>query len=161
MSASEIDDTRFTRLAIDLADRHMQAGHGGPFGALIVCEGRVIAEGWNQVTSSNDPTAHAEVVAIRHAAAQLGRFELSGCVLYASCEPCPMCLAASYWARIDRMVFAAGRADAAAIGFDDAKLYREVLLPIEERSLPMRQMLRGEALAVFRAWEAKPDKVMY
>lgn len=161
MSASETDDIRFMRRAIGLAEEHMRAGHGGPFGAVIVHEGMVIAEGWNQVTSSNDPTAHAEVVAIRSAAALLGRFALSGCVLYSSCEPCPMCLAASYWARVDRLVFAAGRADAAAVGFDDEKLYRELVQPVENRSLPTRQMLRNDALAVLHAWDVKSDKVMY
>ncbi len=154
-------DEPFLRQAIELSRAHMQAGHGGPFGAVIVKDGAVIAEGWNQVTTLNDPTAHAEVVAIRAAAARLQNFSLAGCVLYTSCEPCPMCLAATYWARLDRVLFAAGRTDAAAIGFDDDFLYREIPLPVEARSLPSEQALRAEAVAVFQAWAEKPDKVPY
>ncbi len=154
-------DESFLRQAIELSRAHMLAGHGGPFGAVIVKNGEVIAEGWNQVTTLNDPTAHAEVVAIRAAAAWLHDYQLKGCVLYASCEPCPMCLAAAYWARIDRVVFAAAREDAAAIGFDDDFLYREIPLPVTARSLPMSQTLRDEAVAVFDAWSQMPDKVPY
>ena len=154
-------DELFLRQAIELSRVHMLAGHGGPFGAVIVKDGSVIAEGWNQVTTLNDPTAHAEVVAIRAAATRLQNFSLAGCVLYTSCEPCPMCLAATYWARLDRVLFAAGRADAAAIGFDDDFLYREIPLPVEARSLPIEQALRAEANAVFQAWSAKPDKIPY
>lgn len=139
----------------------MEAGHGGPFGALIAHEGRPISEGWNQVTSMNDPTAHAEIVAIRSAASRLGRFSLEGCTLYTSCEPCPMCLAAAYWARVDGVVYAASRADAASIGFDDELIYQELAKPLQDRRLPMRQMLRAEALEVFDAWRAKPDKLPY
>jgi guanine deaminase len=134
---------------------------GGPFGAVIVHENRIIAEGWNQVTSINDPTAHAEVMAIRSAASRLSRFSLEGCTLYTSCEPCPMCLAAAYWARLDRLVYAASREDAAAIGFDDALIYHELALPISQRRLPMQQMLRDEATQVFAAWHAKADKIPY
>jgi tRNA(Arg) A34 adenosine deaminase TadA len=154
-------DTDFLRLSIGLARRHMESGDGGPFGAVLVRDGRVISEGWNQVTSMNDPTAHAEIVAIRKAAGALGRFSLEGCTLYTSCEPCPMCLAAAYWARISRLVYAAGRADAAAIGFDDERLYEELRLPVPERSLPMTQLLRAEAVQVFDAWQDKEDKVRY
>jgi tRNA(Arg) A34 adenosine deaminase TadA len=154
-------DSDFLTAAIRLAGQHMEAGDGGPFGAVMVHEGQVMGEGWNQVTRSNDPTAHAEIVAIRAAAARLGRFSLQGCTLYTSCEPCPMCLAAAYWARIDRLVYAASRDDAAAIGFDDAVIYQELALPIASRSLPMQQMLRAEAVQVFAAWQRKPDKVPY
>lgn len=154
-------DAEYLRAAIDLARRHMEAGHGGPFGAVIVHEGRVVAEGWNQVTSTPDPTAHAEIVAIRQAAGRLGRFSLAGGTLYTSCEPCPMCLAAAYWARLDRVVYAATREDAAAIGFDDARLYEELARPVGERQLPMQQALRDEALTVFHAWTRKADRIAY
>ncbi len=154
-------DARFMRRAIELSRIHMEEGAGGPFGAVIVKDGAIVGEGWNRVTSSHDPTAHAEVVAIRAACARLGTFELRGCAIYTSCEPCPMCLGAIYWARLDRLWYANGRADAAAIQFDDAWLYREVALPLGERSLPADQLLRDEALEVFRAWDRKTDKVRY
>ncbi len=154
-------DSHFLNTAINLARHHMEAGHGGPFGAVIVQGNQIISEGWNQVTSVNDPTAHAEVVAIRSAAARLGRFSLVGCTLYTNCEPCPMCLAAAYWARLDRLVYAATREDAAAIGFDDDDIYAELALPIQSRRLPMQQMLRPEAVQVFDAWREKPDKMPY
>ncbi|WP_372624801.1 nucleoside deaminase [Falsiroseomonas sp.] len=154
-------DAGFMRQAIALSRRGMEAGAGGPFGAVVVLDGRVLAEGWNQVTSTNDPTAHAEVVAIRRACAALGRFDLRGATLYTSCEPCPMCLAALYWARVNAVVFANAQADAAAIGFDDAWLYGEVAKPIEHRRLRMRRLLAAEALEVFEAWAAKPDKLPY
>ena len=159
MSTSEQD--AFMRRAIRLSREKMAAGLGGPFGAVVVHQGRVVGEGWNQVTSTLDPTAHAEIVALRAACRSLGRFELRGCVLYSSCEPCPMCLAAAYWARIDRYVYANTQADAAAIGFDDAVLYRELALPIGARSLKAAQALRDEARTVFDAWLAKPDRVPY
>ncbi len=149
------------RHAIALSRRGMEGDAGGPFGALVVKDGQVVAEGWNQVTSTNDPTAHAEVVAIRRACAALGRFDLRGAVLYTSCEPCPMCLAAAYWARVDAVVFGNTRVEAAAIGFDDQWLYDEVPKPIEARSLPMRRLLGAEALEAFAAWAEKPDKVAY
>lgn len=155
------DVHRFMSRAIELSRRHMDAGEGGPFGAVIVKGGEVVGEGWNRVTSSHDPTAHAEVVAIREACARLGAFELRGCEIFSSCEPCPMCLAAIYWARLDRLWFANGREDAAAIQFDDAWLYREVALPAEARSLPATQLMRREALEVFRAWDEKADKIRY
>jgi tRNA(Arg) A34 adenosine deaminase TadA len=154
-------DEGFMRHAIALSRRGMEAGAGGPFGAVVVADGRVVAEGWNQVTSTNDPTAHAEVVAIRRACTALGRFDLRGAVLYTSCEPCPMCLAAAYWSRVDAVVFANAREDAAAIGFDDQFLYDEVPKPVSARSLPMRRLLAAEALEVFGAWAGKPDKVAY
>jgi tRNA(Arg) A34 adenosine deaminase TadA len=151
----------FMRRAIDLSRIHMEAGEGGPFGAVVVKDGQVIGEGWNRVTSTCDPTAHAEVVAIREACNQLRAFSLKGCQIYTSCEPCPMCLAAIYWARLDAMWYANTRADAAAIQFDDDWLYQEVALPIQERSLPTTSLLREEAQTVFRAWEAKADKIRY
>lgn len=148
--------------AVALSRKHMQAGSGGPFGALIVNrDGAIIAEGWNCVTSGNDPTAHAEIVAIRRACAALGRFDLAGHVIYSSCEPCPMCLAAIYWARLDRLVFANDRRDAAAIGFDDAAIYDEVAKSIGERSIPTRHLPLEEGLAVFSEWLKKPDRVAY
>ena len=149
------------RHAIALSRRGMEGGAGGPFGAVVVKDGQVVAEGWNQVTSTNDPTAHAEVVAIRRACTALGRFDLRGAVLYTSCEPCPMCLAAAYWARVDAVVFGNTREEAAAIGFDDQWLYDEVPKPIEARSLPMRRLLGAEALEAFAAWADKPDKIAY
>jgi len=152
---------RFMRRAIELSRIHMEAGEGGPFGAVIVKDGEILGEGWNRVTSTQDPTAHAEVVAIRQACQKLGTFQLRGCEIYTSCEPCPMCLGAVYWARLDRLWYANGRADAAAIQFDDGWLYREVALPPGERSLPAFQLLREEALDVFQAWAAKPDKTPY
>ena len=155
------DHQGFMRQAIELSRIHMEAGEGGPFGAVVVKDGHIIGEGWNRVTSTCDPTAHAEVVAIREACSRLGQFSLKGCEIYTSCEPCPMCLAAIYWARLDRICYANTQADAAAIQFDDAWLYREVALPVQKRSLPAESLLREEALAVFRAWEAKPDKVRY
>ena len=154
-------DEAFMRQAIALSRRGMEAGAGGPFGAVVVLDGNVVAEGWNQVTSANDPTAHAEVVAIRRACAGLGRFELRGATLYTSCEPCPMCLSAAYWARLDAVIYANAREEAAAIGFDDAWLYAEVPKPVEARALPMRRLLAAEALEVFEAWAAKPDKLPY
>lgn len=139
----------------------MEAGEGGPFGAVIVLDGEIVGEGWNRVTSSHDPTAHAEVVAIREACARLGRFELKGCEIFASCEPCPMCLAAIYWARLDRIWYANDRLDAAGIQFDDEWLYRQVSAPMEDRSIPSAQLLRAEALPVFQAWAVKQDRVPY
>ncbi len=149
------------RRAIALSLEKMQAGSGGPFGAVIARHGEIVAEGWNQVTSSNDPTAHAEVVAIRRACAALGRFDLSDCEIYTSCEPCPMCLGAVYWARLQRMRFGNTRQAAAAVGFDDEFLYREVPKPITERAIPTTQFLADEAQVAFDAWAAKPDKVPY
>ncbi len=157
----DLDPKAFMRRAIELSRIHMEAGEGGPFGAVVVREGLIVAEGWNRVTSTQDPTAHAEVVAIREACSRLGTFELKGCEIYTSCEPCPMCLSAIYWARLDRIWYANNQADAAAIQFDDQWLYREVALPISDRSLPTRNLLRDEALTVFQAWDAKPDKVRY
>jgi guanine deaminase len=151
----------FMRRAISLSRAKMRADEGGPFAAVVVTDGTVIGEGWNQVTSRNDPTAHAEVVAIRNACAHLGSFSLEGAVIYSSCEPCPMCLAAIYWARLDRVFFAASTKDAADIGFDDSVLYEEIATPAGDRSLPCAQLLAEEARAVFAEWDEKPDKVEY
>lgn len=152
---------QFMRKAIDISLRQMRHGEGGPFGTVIVRKGRIVGEGWNRVTSANDPTAHAEVEAIRDACRRLQTFRLDDCEIYTSCEPCPMCLAAIYWARLKRVYFANTRKDAAAADFDDEFIYREIPLPITKRKLPMRQMMRKEALAVFREWEKKADKVIY
>ena len=138
----------------------MESG-GGPFGAVVVCRGEIVGRGHNQVTTTLDPTAHAEVMAIRTACRALGRFELRSCELYTSCEPCPMCLAAIYWARLDRIYYACTRHDAAEIGFDDDFIYEQLPLEIAARTLPMRQIAREESLALFREWSAKPDKVEY
>ena len=149
------------RRAITLSMEKMQSGSGGPFGAVIARNGEVVAEGWNQVTSSADPTAHAEVVAIRRACEALGTFELRDCEIFTSCEPCPMCLGAIYWARLGRIWYGNDRSDAAAIGFDDEFLYREIALPLAQRSLPTQRLLAGEARSAFNAWTSKPDKVAY
>ena len=151
----------FMRRAIDLSAEKMRALKGGPFGAVIVKDGRIIAEGYNQVTSLNDPTAHAEVVAIREACRDLQTFSLAGCEIYASCEPCPMCLSAIYWARLDRLYYANTRRDAARIGFDDDHIYGEVARPLDQRTIPTTRLLAEDALAVFKEWEAMPDKVPY
>ena len=147
--------------AIRLAERGMVKNAGGPFGAVIVREGKIIGRGCNGVTSGNDPTAHAEVMAIRQACQRRRTFELSGCEIYTSCEPCPMCLAAIYWARIGRIYFANTRRDAAKIGFDDAVFYREIARPPSKRQVPMRQILRAKAQPAFQNWHAKQDKIKY
>ena len=147
--------------AIELSLANVQAGRGGPFAAVVVKDGRIVGEGTNQVTSTNDPTAHAEVVAIRAACATLGTFDLAGCEVYTTCEPCPMCLGAIYWARPARVYFGNSAADAAAIGFDDAAIYEQLALPHAARSIPMVQLLREEAQRAFLAWRDKPDKVLY
>jgi len=151
----------FMREAIRAADEGMNAGLGGPFGCVIVRLGEVVGRGNNRVTSANDPTAHAEIIAIREACARLQTFRLPDCELYTNCEPCPMCLGAVYWARIPVLYFANTRLDAAEIGFDDDFIYRQVPLPPKERTLSMRPLLREEALEGFRSWEAKADKVGY
>lgn len=149
------------REAIRLADEGVRAGRGGPFGCVIVRQGRVVGTGNNRVTSTNDPTAHAEVTAIRDACAKLGTFQLSDCALYTSCEPCPMCLSAIYWARIPTVFYGNTRQDAAAIGFDDDFIYQQVPLPPEQRSVAMKALLPDEAIVTFRAWESKSDKIRY
>lgn len=151
----------FMQEAIRLALDGVAAGRGGPFGAVVVQNGKIIGRGSNEVTSLNDPTAHAEVVAIRAACKALGRFHLTGCELYSSCEPCPMCLAAIYWARIDRYYFGCTAQDAAAIEFADDFLSRELSLPPHERTIQAIPLMRNEALAAFAAWQAKADRVPY
>jgi tRNA(Arg) A34 adenosine deaminase TadA len=155
------DDARFLRRAVDLSRERMRANLGGPFGAVIVRDGEVLAEGWNEVTSARDPTAHAEVVAIRRACVATDDFSLKGATIYASCEPCPMCLASIYWARIGRIVFANTRDQAAAIGFDDEFLYGEIPKPLTERSIPTIVLPLPEATQVFEEWKNKADKVEY
>jgi guanine deaminase len=154
-------DSLFMARAIQLSIENVQSGRGGPFGAVIVKNGAIVGEAANQVTLTNDPTAHAEVVAIRAACARLGIFELHDCEIYTSCEPCPMCLGAIYWARLARIFFANDAADAARINFDDSLIYQEIARPHQQRSIPMIQMMRGEALAGFRAWQEKSDKIVY
>ncbi|MCK5169079.1 MAG: nucleoside deaminase [Bacteroidales bacterium] len=148
------------REAISLSVKNID-DNGGPFGAVIVKDGEVIARGVNRVTSNIDPTAHAEVNAIREASKKLGTYDLSGCEIYSSCEPCPMCLGAIYWARIDKLFFANTKQDAKDIEFDDSFIYEELDLPIEKRKIPTTQILREEALLAFNKWKHKDDKVEY
>jgi guanine deaminase len=156
-----MDDELFMRRAIELSRIKMRSDEGGPFGAVVVVGDQIVGEGWNQVTSHNDPTSHAEVVAIRAACRALETFSLEGGTIYASCEPCPMCLGAIYWSRLSRLVYANTTADAASIGFDDAELYRQVALPIGSRSILTQRLLQEEARAVFAEWEVKDDRVEY
>lgn len=155
------EDKKFMRRAIELARSGAEENLGGPFGCVVVKDGQIIGEGCNQVTSTNDPTAHAEVTAIRAACENLGTFQLDGCTIYTSCEPCPMCLGAIYWARPERMFFACTREDAAYVGFDDAFIYDELGKAPGERHVPTVNFLREEALEAFREWNAKPDKIEY
>jgi guanine deaminase len=151
----------FMARAIQLSVENVRQGAGGPFGAVIVKEGSIVAEGMNCVTATNDPTAHAEIVAIRAACSKLGGFSLRNCEIYTSCEPCPMCLGAIYWAHLSRVYFGNVAADASKIGFDDSFIYREFVQPLGARKIPMIPMMRDEALAAFRAWQEKPDKILY
>ena len=151
----------FMRKAIRLSVENVRSGKGGPFAALVVKDGVIIARGTNGVTSLNDPTAHAEIVAIREACNALGTFQLNGCEIYSTCEPCPMCLGAIYWARPDKVFYGNTKADAAAIGFDDSFIYEEFLMKIGDRKIPMKQLLRDEALTGFEAWKNKTDKIKY
>lgn len=153
-------DQHFLQEALDLAVQNVQDG-GGPFGAVVVSDGEIIARGANRVTSEHDPTAHAEVVAIRRACTVVGDFELTGCTLYSSCEPCPMCLGAIYWARLDRVVYAATREDAARAGFDDDHIYREIEKPPSRRTVPMEQVAGDAAQRPFDAWEAFEERTEY
>ena len=154
-------EKEYMQEAIKLSIEKMQAGFGGPFGAVIVKDGKIIARGFNNVTSSNDPTAHAEVDAIRKACKELGTFQLDDCELYTSCEPCPMCLGAIYWARPKVVYYGNTKADAAQIGFDDQFIYDEIEKPLAERSIPMIQFMAEEALEGFKKWEEKADKTEY
>jgi len=151
----------FMREAIKLADTGMTGGSGGPFGCVIVRQGKIVGRGNNRVTSTNDPTAHAEVTAIRDACAQLKTFQLTDCELYTSCEPCPMCLSAIYWARIPAVYYGNTRSDAAAIGFDDDFIYQQVPLPPDKRTVKMTPFLRDEAQLTFQGWAKKSDKIRY
>ena len=150
----------FMREAIGLSIENIE-NNGGPFGAVIVKDGKVIAKGVNRVTSNNDPTAHAEVNAIRKAAETLGTYDLSGCEIYSSCEPCPMCLGAIYWARLDKLYYANTKQDAKDIDFDDSFIYEELDLPIEKRKIPTIQILKDEAIQAFNKWQSKVDKIEY
>jgi tRNA(Arg) A34 adenosine deaminase TadA len=147
--------------AIALATANVLSYAGGPFGAVVVRDGEIIATGVNQVTATNDPTAHAEVVAIRAACRALGDFQLTGCVIYTSCEPCPMCLAAIYWARCDAIFYGNSAADAADAGFDDSVLYQEVSRPLGQRKIPITRLLADEAIESFDAWRTLPDRIDY
>ena len=147
--------------AVECSHHGMTHNYGGPFGAVVVKDNTVVATGWNNVTSSNDPTAHAEVTAIRNACKKLNTFDLSGCELYTSCEPCPMCLSAIYWARIDKIYYANTRKDAAKINFDDDFIYNEIPLALDKRKIPMEQIGREEAIKVFEEWAQKTDKTEY
>lgn len=151
----------FMREAIRLSILNVEAGKGGPFGAIVVKDGRIIARGTNLVTATQDPTAHAEIIAIRNACKELESFQLEGCELYTSCEPCPMCLGAIYWARPSRVYFASSQGDAAAVGFDDTYIYQQLALPPADRLLPQEQLLREEALEAFAHWEKKENKTPY
>ena len=155
------DHSAFMMEAIRLSVANVEEGNGGPFGAVVVKDGKIIARGVNQVTSNKDPTAHAEVVAIRNACKALNSFQLEGCEIYASCEPCPMCLGAIYWARPDKLFYANSAADAANIQFDDQFIYNEIAKPVEERKLFTRQILREEALEAFKIWKESPLKKVY
>lgn len=155
------DHIHFMREAIRLSREGMESNQGGPFGAVVVKNGQIVGRGNNKVTLLNDPTAHAEVTAIRDACNQLGTFQLEGCIIYTSCEPCPMCLGAIYWARPDAVYFANDRKDAADIGFDDDFIYTEINMKLDERKIPMLPVLRDEAIKVFQAWQEKGDKTLY
>lgn len=152
---------RFMTMAIDLAIKGVEANEGGPFGCVVVKDGKVIGVGNNQVTSKNDPTAHAEMLAIRQACDQLGSHQLEGCVIYTSCEPCPMCLGAIYWARPDKVFYACSQEDAAKSGFDDAFIYKEIDLDPQSRKINFEQIGENEARRAFEAWDSKEDKIRY
>jgi len=154
-------ESKFMEEAIRIGLDGVRDNEGGPFGAVVVKDGEIIGRGNNQVTSTNDPTAHAEVMAIRDACSKLGTFQLDGCEIYTSCEPCPMCLGAIYWARPDKLYYACTKADASEIGFDDGFIYEELELPLDQRKIPFTQLLREEALELFKEWTEKDDKVSY
>lgn len=153
-------DKDFMEKAISLSQENIKTG-GGPFGAIIVNNGKIISEGCNRVTSENDPTSHAEINAIRKAAKSLGTFNLSGCTIYTSCEPCPMCLGAIYWAHLDKVFYGASREDAKEVGFDDDFIYNEIQLQNEKRSIPMENLLQNSAIQTFKSWARQTDKIEY
>ena len=152
--------SKFMERAIELSIQSVKSG-GGPFGSVIVKNNKIISEGMNRVTKSNDPTAHGEIVAIRNACKNLGDFSLKGCELYTSCEPCPLCLSAIYWSRVDKVYYANTRNDAQKIDFDDSFIYSEIMKKIEQRKIPMKQQLRDKALEAFRLWQRTENKVKY
>lgn len=156
-----MDDAHFLRAAIAIAKKGMLEEQGGPFGAVIVLDQEIIGEGHNMVTRSNDPTAHAEVLAIRDACQKLGHYDLTGAILYSTCEPCPMCLGAIYWSRLDHYLYACDRFDAAKADFDDASIYNEFQLEPSRRSIPGKQLLRTEGQALFELWKSIPSKIPY
>jgi guanine deaminase len=160
MSENHMDNPFMAR-AIQLSLDNVLSGQGGPFGAVIVKDSKIIAEGVNRVTIDNDPTAHAEIVTIREACARLNSFTLADCEIYTSCEPCPMCLGAIYWAHLSRIHFGNLAADASKVGFDDSFIYQQIAQPSSQRKIPMLQMMREEALAAFRSWQEKPNKIPY
>ncbi len=151
----------FMQRAIDLSIENVQKSNGGPFGAVVVKDNRILAEGTNSVVKRSDPTAHAEIVAVREACRKLNSFQLTGCEIYSSCEPCPMCLAALYWARPAKIFYAGTRNDAAEIGFDDTYIYAQLMLSVERRAIPMKQLMRDQAQEAYRRWKAKPDRKQY
>lgn len=151
----------FMKRAIELSKDNVVSLNGGPFGAVVVKDNVIVGEGWNKVTANNDPTAHAEVEAIRQACKKLNTFSLEDCEIYTSCEPCPMCLSAIYWARIEKIYFANTKTDAAGIKFDDDFIYQEIPKPLDKRKIPMEAMMRDEALKVFQIWSSKIDKISY
>lgn len=157
----ENHNDEFMKEAIRLSVNNVEGGKGGPFGAVVVKDGNIIAHGVNQVTTTNDPTAHAEVIAIRAACVVLNSFQLDGCDIYTSCEPCPMCLGAIYWARLSNLFYANSKEDAAAINFDDKFIYEEIALPVTERKLFTKQLMRDEALEAFKKWEESTKKIEY
>lgn len=152
---------QFMKEAIRLSIENVVSGIGGPFGAVVVKDGKIIATGTNRVTTDNDPTAHAEVVAIRNACKELGSFQLEGCEIYTSCEPCPMCLAAIYWARPSKVYYGNTKEDAAAINFDDHFIYEQIDLPLNKRNIPMKQLMKEEAIRAFQIWNEKKDRIDY
>ena len=154
-------DSYFMQKAIDLAKKGIDSNSGGPFGAVIVKDDKIIGKGYNQVTSTNDPTAHAEIVAIKEACKKLNSFQLDNCVIYTSCEPCPMCLGAIYWARPKKVFYACRRDDASDIDFDDQFIYDEIKKQISDRHIEFKSTMRKEALKVFKEWQDKPDKIEY
>ena len=154
-------EEKFMQAAMQLVENTIDKNQGGPFGAVVVKDGEIVGQGINSVTALNDPTAHAEIQTIRNACHNLKTFDLSGCEMYVTCEPCPMCLFAIYWARIEKVFFAATRDDAAAIGFDDAKFYDEINDEVDKKKVPMNQSVRAKAVALFKRWSEKTDKVMY
>ncbi|TAN10918.1 MAG: nucleoside deaminase [Chitinophagaceae bacterium] len=154
-------ESDFMQIAIDLSKKGMEEGRGGPFGAIVVKDDEIIGKGYNNVLATNDPTAHAEIMAIREACKNLNSFQLEGCEMYTSCEPCPMCLGAIYWARPDKVYYANTRKDAADAGFDDSVIYTEISLPVSKRRIPMYQLSHKEALEAFREWGKKENKINY